>query len=763
MPVRRRSLYHRRRFEALESRRLLVAEGEAFMLSRSVDTAGLVGAISSTVQWGDGSTSAGVVSDSDATGPLRVVFDYSLDTSGFFADGSRRQVLQAAADSLVSRFTDDLSAIQPSGSNTWSPAIYHPRTQAQYVLPSSLSIPANQILIYVGARNLPGNQVGEGAGGYYTTAQGSQAWLDTVRSRGEAGALLSAPTDIGPWGGSLAFDEPRDWYFGLDADGMGSGQNDFFSVAVHELAHVLGFGVVYPGSTTSSWERLVQGNQFIGPQSRAEYGGNVPLASGSHWQNGLQSDGRETAMDPSLTTGQRKLLTPLDLAAMDDIGWSVSDTRATVAAQHTYGDDGSYPLVVTLTGSRGGEFSYQDIVAISNATPQVTAAADQLVVVGQPLAINDVVTISDAGFRVLTTSPPTAETFAVTIAWGDGTPDETRSATIDQHGNANRPTLASLDATHTYAQLGTYTVRVTVRDDDGGQASDTFRIEVTAPPQLTLQLDRSAIDEDAGGGAATLTVTRTGPTQTTAQTLSLSSSDPGEASLVASAVIPAGQRSVSVPVAAVDDTLLDGPQSVALSASGNGLETAAIDLIVRDVESLAATFNVAQTIEDAAAGALALTVRRSNTDLDEAVAVTLSGGDATQLLVPTTIQIPAGQAAVSVPVEVLDDAAAEPPRSLTYTVAAAGYQGSSATIDVLDDEPPYFQNLLDIYDVDNNQRVEPYDLLVIINRLNRAGSVDLDPQDGLLDGKYVDVSGDYLLSPLDANLLNNELNRRKRL
>lgn len=763
MPVCRRSLYRSRRFELLERRELLVAEGESFMLSRVVDTAGLVGAISSTVQWGDGTTSAGVVTGGDATGQLRVVFDYSLDTSNFFADAQRRVVLQAAADSLVSRFTDDLSAIQPSGSNVWSPAIIHPRTQAQHVLPASLSIPANQILIYVGARNLPNNQLGEGAGGYYTTAQGSQAWLDTVRGRGEAGALGAAPTDIGPWGGSLAFDEPRDWYFGFDADALGSQQNDFFSVAVHELAHVLGFGIVFPGSTSSSWENLVVGNQFTGSNARAEYGGNVPLASGSHWLDGIQSDGREAAMDPTLTVGQRKLFSPLDLAAMQDIGWSVTNTRATVTAEHVYGDNGIYPVGLTLKGNRGGELDYAYTAAISNATPQVTAVGDQSVVVGQSLSIVDLVTISDAGFRVPTASPPTTETFEVTIEWGDGSASETVSATIDQHGNANRPTLASLNATHTYSQIGTYTVRATVRDDDGGQASDMFRVAVTAPPQLTLQLDRSAIDEDAGGQAATLTVTRTGPARSTAQTISLASNDSSEAVVATSVVIPAGQTTTSVPISAVDDHLLDGPQTVFLSASGDGLESAAIDLIVRDVESITANFSMQSVIENAAAGLLELTVQRSNTDVDEAVAVTVTGGDATQLLVPEAIVIPAGKTAVTVPVLLVDDTVPEPTRTFTYTVASAGYQGSTVAVDVLDDEPPFFQNLQDAYDVDGNGLVEPYDLLVIINRLNRAGAVALDPKDGLQDSEYIDVSGDYLLTPYDANLLNNELNRLSRL
>src|SRR5690606_2650504 len=47
----------------------------------------------------------------------------------------------------------------------------------------------------------------------------------------------------------------------------------------------------------------------------------------SHWRSGTFSRGQEAAMDPTLTTGARKLLTPLDFAALDDIGWEIVGAR----------------------------------------------------------------------------------------------------------------------------------------------------------------------------------------------------------------------------------------------------------------------------------------------------------------------------------------------------------------------------------------------------------------------------------------------------
>jgi len=577
--------------------------------------------------------------------------------------------------------------------------------------------------------------------------------------------LSAAPSDIGPWGGSISFDtldggQPRNWYFGTDVDGLEADQNDFFSVAVHELAHVLGFGIVFPGAAATSWETHLSGNRFVGPRARAVHGGDVPLSSTSHWENGLQSDGRETAMDPSLTKGTRKLFTPLDFAAMDDIGWSLASSQVTVTASHVYGDNGSYPVALTVRGSRAGELLFDQVANVTNVAPQATVVGSQAVIVGEVLSIPDVVTIRDPGFRVTTTNPSTTETFEVTIDWGDGTAEERATATIDQHGNASRPTLASLNASHIYAAAGNYTVRVMVRDDDGGQDVETFPVVVSPPPQLSLELDRLQLNEDAGDAAAILTVRRSGPVQSTSQVISLQSNDTSEIVLPVSVQIPVGESFATVEVRAVDDNLLDGPQTVQLSASGDGLQPAAIDLLVQDIETLTAFFSVESILESAPQGSLELTVRRSNIDRQQEVTVQIAGGVAAQIGVPTQVVIPVGLEAVTVPVTMIDDDLPERTLDLQFTITAAGYQSASVDLAVLDDEPPLFQNPVDRFDVDNNGKVDALDALQIIFQLNRRGpSVSLDPQLEQPSQSFFDVDGDYRLNAVDALAVINRMNQ----
>ncbi len=76
----------------------------------------------------------------------------------------------------------------------------------------------------------------------------------------------------------------------------------------------------------------------------------------------------------------------------------------------------------------------------------------------------------------------------------------------------------------------------------------------------------TSISEFGGPAATTVTITRNTDT-TDPLDVALTSSDTTEASIQTTATIPAGQSTVTVDLDAVDDLLIDGDQTVTITAS----------------------------------------------------------------------------------------------------------------------------------------------------------------------------------------------------
>ena len=252
---------------------------------------------------------------------LTIQFDYSFDTSGFFSDPTRRSVLQSAADNLAARIDTTLTAIAPNGGggNTWTLTTFNPSDPTNHnadITITNRSVATGTIVIYVGAEaGAGGGEAGLGGFGGYS-ASGSQAWLDSLSSRGTGG--------FGPWGGSLTFDRGQNWNFGANAPS--GNQIDFITVATHEIGHVLGFG------TAQQYFQYVSGDIFFGPNATALNGGQYAHlhsnADQEHWQQGLTTNGQTVAMQPVVNAGTRVTFSDLDYAVLSDIGWTVTGFHA---------------------------------------------------------------------------------------------------------------------------------------------------------------------------------------------------------------------------------------------------------------------------------------------------------------------------------------------------------------------------------------------------------------------------------------------------
>ncbi len=237
------------------------------------------------------------------------LFDYSLDTSGFFADPAHRLMLEKAGTDLVSRITSTPAAISPGGANAWTAIFQHPSTGDETVRPG-MAVPEGTLIVFAGGMEMRGSAAGLGGPGGYSV-RGNRAWQDTIANRGVPG--------VGVWGGSISFDPDQNWYFGTDPAGIG-GQTDFYSIAVHELAHLLGFG------TAERFDQLTSGSVFAGASATAANGGVAPRLSpdGAHLAQGTRSNGEPVSLQPTMEYGRRVRFTELDYAVLRDLGWEVA-------------------------------------------------------------------------------------------------------------------------------------------------------------------------------------------------------------------------------------------------------------------------------------------------------------------------------------------------------------------------------------------------------------------------------------------------------
>lgn len=294
------------------------------------------------------SLAAGILAvASQQAAAVSLQFDYSFDTNDFFADQARRDALEAAGTFFSAAIQDDLTAITSSGGNSFNVNFSDPATDGMRTI-DNFSVAADTLTVYAGGRVISGSTIGVGGPGGFV-ASGTSDFVNNAVTRGEtslkSGVQEPTATDFAPWGGSIAFNSKASWYFDTDTSTTEQfAGNDFFSVALHELGHLLGFGIA------DSWANLVSESNFTGAASSAVFSGNVPLNTDSaHWENGttglVNGVSQEAAMDPSITQGTRKVFTHLDLAALTDTGWEV--TAVPVPAAIWLFASGMMGLVIT--------------------------------------------------------------------------------------------------------------------------------------------------------------------------------------------------------------------------------------------------------------------------------------------------------------------------------------------------------------------------------------------------------------------------------
>ncbi len=293
-----------------------------------------------------------------------LVVDYTYDSGNFFNTNlTAKAALEAAAQDISNAITSSLGPvttdeyISTNGNTTatfnWSIDFNNPTTNAPESL-ATFNAAANQITLFAGMRSLPGSTLGVGGGtgaaftiGAQSTGNPATEWAGAVagaESLSNAAMLRGGGPVMGTLSGSMTFGATANYslqygaLFGtlsMDSDvgtvwhydhttAVGGGENDFYSVALHEMLHAIGIG------TSDTWESKTSGTSWTGTNVINLMGSGTGLidAGGAHIANGTMStrisDGlaQEAVMDPTITVGTRKSLTELDLAFLRDLGYT---------------------------------------------------------------------------------------------------------------------------------------------------------------------------------------------------------------------------------------------------------------------------------------------------------------------------------------------------------------------------------------------------------------------------------------------------------
>ncbi|PMB49563.1 hypothetical protein CEN40_04580 [Fischerella thermalis CCMEE 5205] len=228
-------------------------------------------------------------------------------------------------------------------------------------------------------------------------------------------------------------------------------------------------------------------------------------------------------------------------------------------------------LTINLTGTVANEDVF--VLAQSSASAVILAQADQTNGSGW-FNGDDAIVLRKGGVSGTIVDSIGQIGFDPGTEWGSGltsTADNTLRRKSGFSGDTN--TFDVFDPAvewdgypiDTFDDLGVYTT-------NGGET-----------PSLSLSVSPTSFSEAAGSNAAIGTVTRTGSTAD-ALTVSLASNDTTEATLPTTVEIPAGQTSATFDVAAVDDAIADGSQTVTFTATASGFTNGTTTVTVTDNE-----------------------------------------------------------------------------------------------------------------------------------------------------------------------------------
>jgi len=272
----------------------------------------------------------------------------------------------------------------------------------------------------------------------------------------------------------------------------------------------------------------------------------------------------------------------------------------------------------------------------------------------------------------------------------------------------NRPTPVQVsDLTNVIAIAAGYYHSLALKDDgtvlawgknDYGQLGDGTYINRTTPLQVagpagqgflnlmfvSIIVPHSATEGDdvlAGQGTVSIADVLASDLR-----VILASNDSSEILVPADLTITAGNTSATFDVAIVDDTLIDGPQTVSISASAPGYYPPTDTIQVNDNEIATLSLDIPTTATEGDGVLSGQGIINTSVAVDSDVTVSLSSDDTTEVTFPSLIIIPEGHTSAAFDLTVIDDPEIDDTQLVQLTASVTGWISGTATISIEDNE-----------------------------------------------------------------------------
>ena len=206
-----------------------------------------------------------------------------------------------------------------------------------------------------------------------------------------------------------------------------------------------------------------------------------------------------------------------------------------------------------------------------------------------------------------------------------------------------------------------------------------------SPPQLGLSALPDSFPENGGSEASVGKVTIPAALGSDL-TVSLTSSDTGEATVPATVTITAGQTEKEFFITATNDFFADGTQPVTITANASGYVFSQLPISVQDDTDAPISVSVSPSAfaETAGVGAATGTVTIAENTVSD-LTINLSSNDTSEATVPATAIIASGTNSITFPVDAVDDILLDGTRNVTISAATSGYSSGNTVIMVTDD------------------------------------------------------------------------------